>query len=81
MPKAPVDMAALAALSPEDRLQLIGDLWDSLSVAEIEAFTPISKSFGNELERRARAVREGTEPLLSVDEALQRARSIGESPG
>lgn len=81
MSKAPVDMATLTALSPEERLQLIGELWDSLSVAEIEALAPISVSFGDELERRARAVREGTEPLISLDEALRRAQAADESPG
>lgn len=44
-------------LSPEQRLALAGDLWDSLSERELDAVAPVTPELAAELERRLAAHR------------------------
>lgn len=48
-------------LSPEERLQLVEDLWDSLAVGAPES-VPIPESHARELDRRLAAYREDGDP-------------------
>ena len=63
-------------LSPEERLQLVEDLWDSLAVGAPES-VPIPESHARELDRRMAALREDgesgrpwREALDAIDEGL-----------
>jgi putative addiction module component (TIGR02574 family) len=53
----------LARLSPEERLALIGELWDSLSDADV----PLPEAQQAELSRR----------LSSLDQDLSQSRQVG----
>ncbi|MDF1541522.1 MAG: addiction module protein [Anaerosomatales bacterium] len=59
-------------LAPEERLKLIGDLWESLR-AEPEAvrLTPSQRA---ELDRRLDALDRGTADIMTWDEAKRRLR-------
>ena len=48
-------------LSPEERLQLVEDLWDSLAVGQ-PASVPIPESHARELDRRLAAFRQDGDP-------------------
>ena len=48
-------------LSPEERLQLVEDLWDSVAVGSPDS-VPILESHGRELERRLAAFRADGDP-------------------
>lgn len=56
-------------LSPEERLQLVEDLWDSLAVGAPESI-PIPASHAQELDRRLEAFRRGASPGRPWREAL-----------
>ena len=56
-------------LTPEERLQLVEDLWDSLAVGAPES-VPIPESHARELERRAAEFREDGDPGQPWRDAL-----------
>jgi putative addiction module component (TIGR02574 family) len=56
-------------LSPEERLQLVEDLWDSLAVGAPES-VPIPESHARELDRRMAAFRDERNPGRPWREAL-----------
>ncbi len=61
------------AMEPEERLRLIGDLWDSLSESpEDVALTPDQRA---ELDRRLDRLESGKAKLVSWDEL--KARLVG----
>lgn len=60
-------------LAPEERLKLIGDLWESLRAQPDEIhLTPAQKS---ELDRRLDSLDRGTAEVVTWDEAKRRLRS------
>ena len=62
----------ISKLSPEERLRLIGDLWDSLrSQPDAVHLTPAQKA---ELDRRLDALDRGTAEVITWDEARRRLR-------
>ncbi|MCE2903089.1 MAG: addiction module protein [Gemmatimonas sp.] len=58
-------------LSPEERLQLVEDLWDSLALDAPES-VPIPASHAQELDRRLEAYRRGETATRPWHEALDR---------
>lgn len=59
-------------LAPEERLQLIGDLWESLRAQpEMVHLTPDQKA---ELDRRLDTLDSGTAEVVTWDEAKRRLR-------
>jgi putative addiction module component (TIGR02574 family) len=61
------------AMEPEERLRLIGDLWDSLSESpEDVSLTPAQRA---ELDRRVDRLESGKAKLVSWDEL--KARLVG----
>jgi putative addiction module component (TIGR02574 family) len=58
-----------SALSPEERLQLVEDIWDSLAVGAPES-VPIPEAHARELDRRAAAFRADGDPGRPWREAL-----------
>ncbi len=59
-------------LDPEERLRLIGDLWESLSAQpETVHLAPAQKA---ELDRRLDALDRGTAEVITWDEAKRRLR-------
>ena len=56
-------------LSPEERLQLVEDLWDSLAIGAPES-VPIPESHARELDRRLAAFRADGAPGRPWQEAL-----------
>jgi len=60
-------------LDPEERLRLIGDLWDSLC-ADPDS-VPVTDEHRAELDRRLDALDQGTAELVDWDEAKRRLRS------
>jgi putative addiction module component (TIGR02574 family) len=62
----------ISKLAPEERLRLIGDLWDSLrSQPDAVHLTPAHKA---ELDRRLDALDRGTAEVITWDEARRRLR-------
>jgi putative addiction module component (TIGR02574 family) len=62
----------ISKLAPEERLRLIGDLWDSLrSQPDAVHLTPAQKA---ELDRRLDALDRGTAQVITWDEARRRLR-------
>ena len=60
-------------LDPEERLRLIGDLWDSLRT-EPES-VPVTDEHMAELDRRLDALDQGTAEMVDWDEAKRRLHS------
>jgi putative addiction module component (TIGR02574 family) len=58
-------------LSPEERLQLVEDLWDSLALGAPES-VPIPGSHAQELDRRLTAFQRGETSMRPWDDALDR---------
>ena len=65
-------IAELLELSPAERLDLIGDLWDSLDESELP---PLTKDQIEEMERRLAEHRAHPEQALSWDEVRAELRS------
>ncbi|MGD0089479.1 MAG: addiction module protein [Planctomycetota bacterium] len=61
----------LLRLEPEEKLRLIGDLWDSLDDADIPELTPAQKA---ELERRVQAHELHPEEAVPWDVALEQSK-------
>jgi putative addiction module component (TIGR02574 family) len=62
----------ISKLAPEERLRLIGDLWESLRVQpDAIRLTPAQKA---ELDRRLDALERGTAEVITWDEARHRLR-------
>ncbi len=62
----------ISKLAPEERLRLIGDLWESLrSEPDSVSLTPAQKT---ELDRRLDALDRGTAEVITWDEARRRLR-------
>jgi len=62
----------ISKLAPEERLRLIGDLWESLrSQPDAVHLTPAQKA---ELDRRLDALDRGTAEVITWDEARRRLR-------
>lgn len=72
MPKPSLNLNSLLGLSAAEKVKLIGELWDSLSPEELDELLPVSEALGQELDRRAAAVREGNEEILTYGEARRR---------
>ena len=63
----------ISKLAPEERLKLIGDLWESLRAhAEAVHLTEAQKA---ELDRRLDSLDSGIADVISWDEAKRRLRS------
>jgi len=63
----------IGKLAPEERLKLIGDLWESLRAqADAVRLTPAQKA---ELDRRLDSLDSGIADVISWDEAKRRLRS------
>jgi putative addiction module component (TIGR02574 family) len=60
-----------SALSPEERLQLVEDIWDSLVVGAPDS-VPILESHARELDRRVAAFRADGDPGRPWHEGLDR---------
>jgi putative addiction module component (TIGR02574 family) len=60
------------SMAPEDRLELIGELWDSLQ--RIPDSIPFPDSHRKELDARLDAIDRGEAELVEWDEALRRMR-------
>jgi putative addiction module component (TIGR02574 family) len=58
-----------SALSPEERLQLVEDIWDSLATGAPES-VPILESHARELDRRTAAFRADGDPGRPWRQAL-----------
>ena len=65
-------VAELLELEPAEKLELIGDLWDSLEPNELP---PLTKAQIDELERRLAEHRADPESALSWEEVRQELRS------
>ncbi len=62
----------IGKLAPEERLRLIGDLWESLrSQPDAVTLTPAQEA---ELDRRLDALDRGTAEVVTWDEARRRLR-------
>jgi len=62
----------IESLAPEERLKLIGDLWESLRAKpEAVRLTPAQRV---ELDRRLDALDRGTADVMTWDEAKRRLR-------
>lgn len=61
----------LANLTPEEKLDLIGQLWDSLSEEDV----PVRQSHIDEVERRAARLAANPELGLTWDEVKRRVRA------
>jgi putative addiction module component (TIGR02574 family) len=59
-------------MAPEDRLKLIGELWDSLQATPDSV--PFRDSQRKELDARLDAIDRGEAELVEWDEALRRMR-------
>jgi len=68
------DLSALRRLTVAERIQLVGDLWDSVAADSPDEAMPITPELASELDRRARAVAEGSEQVLPWDEVQERIR-------
>lgn len=60
-------------LAPEERLKLIGDLWESLRAQPDAVHLTLAQKA--ELDRRLDALDDGTADVISWDEAKRRLRS------
>jgi putative addiction module component (TIGR02574 family) len=65
-------LAELLKLSPSERLELIGDLWDSL---ESNDLPPLTKDQIDEMERELAAHRANPDDALSWEEVKAELRS------
>ncbi|NLE95457.1 MAG: addiction module protein [Dehalococcoidia bacterium] len=59
-------------MPPEDRLELIGELWDSLR--RVPDAIPVPDAHRDELDARLHAIENGEAELVEWDEALRRMR-------
>ncbi|NLT36418.1 MAG: addiction module protein [Gaiellales bacterium] len=60
------------SMPPEDRLELIGELWDSLR--RVPDSIPVPDAHRDELDARLHAIENGEAELVEWDEALRRMR-------
>ena len=60
----------IRALTAEERLTLIGDIWDSLSPAEV----PVSPAQRDELDRRLDELEADLDPGIPWNEVLRKLR-------
>jgi putative addiction module component (TIGR02574 family) len=60
------------SMAPEDRLELIGELWDSLQC--MPDSIPFPDAHREELDARLDAIQRGVAELVEWDEALRRLR-------
>lgn len=60
------------SMPPEDRLELIGELWDSLR--KLPDAIPVPQSHRDELDARLDALERGDAELVDWDEARRRMR-------
>ena len=64
------DIPELKKLSPEEKILLVEDLWDS--IAEDESAIPIPESHRAELDRRLKALQSAPGSLLSLQDLRSR---------
>ena len=65
-------MATLASLTPAEKLQLIGDLWDDLSANP--ANIPLTTAQMEELDRRKKNLERNPASALTWDEIVKRIK-------
>lgn len=63
----------IESMSPEERLELIGELWDSLRC--LPDSVPVLQSHREELDARLEVLKRGESELIDWDEARRRMRS------
>jgi putative addiction module component (TIGR02574 family) len=66
-------MSSLAGLSPAEKLQLIGDLWDDVAMSP--ANVPLHDWQIAELDRRKANLQANPDSALTWDEVVQRIRA------
>ena len=66
------DLSAFRRLPIDERIRLVGDLWDAIATDSPDEAFPITPAVAEELERRIAAVREGRDPLLAWDDVKAR---------
>jgi putative addiction module component (TIGR02574 family) len=76
---SPTDLSAFRRLPIEERIRLVGDLWDAIATDSPDSAFPITPALAQELDRRIAAVREGRDPLIPWDEVKARILD-GRSP-
>jgi len=67
------DIPELKKLSPEEKILLVEDLWDS--IAAEESAIPVPESHRAELDRRLKAYQSAPGSLLSLQELRSRLQS------
>ena len=68
------NLAALRRLTVAERIQLVGDLWDSVATDSPDEAMPMTPELAAELDRRAEGVGDGSAEMLSWDEVQERIR-------
>jgi putative addiction module component (TIGR02574 family) len=68
------DLSALKRVTVAERIQLVGDLWDSVATDAPDEAMPTIPELAADLDRRVRGVADGSEQLLSWDEVQERIR-------
>jgi putative addiction module component (TIGR02574 family) len=66
------DLAAFRRLPLDERIRLVGDLWDAIATDSPDEAFPVTPALARELDRRIAAVREGRDPLIAWDEVKAR---------
>ena len=68
----PTDLSAFRRLPIDERIRLVGDLWDAIASDSPDEAFPVTPALADELDRRIAAVREGRDPLLAWDDVKAR---------
>jgi putative addiction module component (TIGR02574 family) len=76
MSDAAKTLAELRKLSVEERLQLVGDLWDSIDEDTIANSFPTDPEFIAELERRFEEMERDPHASISVEKLISTLRNL-----
>jgi putative addiction module component (TIGR02574 family) len=74
------DLAALRKLSVADRLQLVGDIWDTIAEEAPDAALPLTPKLKAEIDRRLAAHRRDPSHAKPLDEVIRKVARRARPP-